>query len=87
MVNKPLLWVASLVALIALIFLIIGIILIRRTWDDPQRREGSMFWLYLAGVAIFLAALMAGIAAELTPNMCRLPYSGVIIESDRLKAQ
>jgi hypothetical protein len=81
MPGKALAWIASLVGLIALILIIVAIIVIRQTWDDPERRELGMIWLYLAAGAIFIAALMIAISAEIRPNICQLPYSGKIIST------
>nr|QBK90734.1 MAG: hypothetical protein LCPAC201_00350 [Pithovirus LCPAC201] len=84
MPGKSLLWAAALVGLVALILIIVAIIVIRQTWNDPERRELGMIWLYLAAGTIFVAALMTAIAAELRPNLCRLPYSNQIITTSKL---
>ncbi len=84
MPGKSLSWAASLVGLVALILIIVAIIVIRQTWHDVQKRELGMIWLFLAAGAIFVAALMMAIAAELKPNLCRLKYSGREIETSQL---
>ncbi len=84
MPGKSLSWAASLVGLVALILIIVAIIVIRQTWNDINRREHGMVWLYIAAGAVFIAALMMAIAAELRPNMCQLPYSSRVIETSQL---
>lgn len=84
MPGKSLSWAASLVGLVALILIIVAIIVIRQTWNDINRRELGMVWLYIAAGAVFVAALMMAIAAELRPNTCQLKYSNRIIETSQL---
>ncbi len=86
MADKSLIWLAVLISLIALIFIVIAIIAVRATWDDPERREFGALWLYLAAGAIFITGLMTAVAAEMTPNLCQLPYSGSYVPVETFTA-
>ena len=73
-------WLAVLVSLIAFILVIVAIVIIRSTWNDPIRRETGIIWLYVAVVARFVATLTMALAADKTVNVCRLPYSSQIVQ-------
>jgi len=81
MQDNTIIWVAVIVILVALIILIISIVVIHNLKDhpDPNKLEVGLIWLYVGTGLVFLAGLMTAIAAELTPEVCRLPYSGQIV--------
>lgn len=84
MANKTIIWLAVIVILVALIILVIAIIVIHSTKDNPKRLELGLIWLYIGTILVFFAGLMVAIAAELTTNICQLPYSGKYIPTDKL---
>ena len=77
---KSFAWAAILFLLIAIALNIVGLILIRRTWDNPQQRCNSIIWIYVATFFIIIGGVLAGIAAEKNPDVCALPYSGKLAQ-------
>lgn len=69
-------WAIVLGALISFALVLISIIVIRSTWHDEDRRESGIIWLYASAIAIFLTGVGSALSAEVTPDICRMPYSG-----------
>ena len=77
---KTLAWLATLVALISFILILIGILAVRATWDQNKPSESAFIWLYIGTTGVFVSAMMMAISAETRPNLCQLPYSGKYVE-------
>ena len=69
-------WLVTLVALISFALAIVSILVIRSTWHDDDNREVGIIWLYVTTFTCLVVATMSAISAELTVDLCKLPYSG-----------
>jgi len=74
--GRLLAWTVVLLGLFAFASGVIAIVIIRTNWANISQRNSSLIWLYVSLILIFIAALLAGINAELTIDTCTLPYSG-----------
>ena len=79
---RALAWLSVLFFLLSFAAILVGIILVRYNWDDPDttRREAAMIWLYVGAALVFIGGILAAFAAERTPDVCQLPYSGKLAE-------
>ena len=78
MADNTVVWLAVIIILVSVIMLVISIVIIHATKDDPDpnKLDIGLIWLYIGVALVFLAGLITAIAAEITPNLCQLPYSG-----------
>jgi len=74
--QRSYVYALALGVLLLFVFLVITILIIRATFNDPDTRERGIIALYLVTGFAFLLALFAFICAEQTPLVCVLPCSG-----------